>query len=108
MLYLLKSDVKNAFQSHTLLFITLIIGITVSFYTVKMMLGIVQFQINAAQNRNTLHSFTVDFDGSFTTEHYAWISSILNSDYRIPNVLLFRTTVDEPMVVGFQGSNGNR
>jgi hypothetical protein len=73
-----------------------------------MMLGVVQFQINASKNLNTLHSFTVDFGGNFVAEDFIGINSILNTGIDLPNVLLIRTSRNEPMLIGFRGENNDR
>ena len=108
MLSLIKNDLKNAFGIHTLLTIILLVGITISFLTVKMMLGVVQFQINAAKNLNTLHSFTVDFDGESSRIDIEHINNIIGSVAELPNVLLIKTSDHEPMIIGFKGQNNNR
>jgi hypothetical protein len=73
-----------------------------------MMMGLVQYEILQSEGYSALHTFSIDFNYSFSNSDKMNLDRILDEGSTLRTALIISTFEDKPMLVGWSGKNDNR
>lgn len=100
-------ELWGLFRYHKLLSLVLIAGITISFLTVHLMYGLIEFTFERSLIDTSGTTYTLDFGQEMTDTEHQTLLDLLDNDDRLNAALLLNITDGQPMTVGFYGENNN-